>query len=522
MLSQATLTADIIKQMAVNAVNSTQPFAFYYGTVTSVDPIEIEIDQKLKLGEKQLIFSTLVQDFDVDMYMEHEVEETDLIHNHTVAPSSVCSFSGAPLSGIISIQNSPDSDKHIHEYKGVKTFTLNLKLAKDEKVLLLRIQGGQKFLVLDRVRVLNDTEFSSEFEGEGSTGSSGGSSSDSGSSDSGNGGDSSGGTDSGNGDNDSTDDTNPDSGNNNIGGAIGNAISVTALMTALLALTPEQKEEIGLSGVKIDDENISSETTYSSQKIDSLINDIQGSDGSSSTEFEKKITALLPEQASSENKLADKDFVNSSISTNTSYFIGTFNSLEELQASDKTITNNDYAFIVETDSTGNVKYNRYKWNGSEWLFEYALNNSSFTSDQWKTINSNVTEENISEINGNIEVLQNAYNNFIVCETVNSWNVIKFPKTKTLIAHRFLTIAPPPSLATTQVYTVDFPYEMSDKFFNFQYSLSINGTTISNILECDSGANNARTTKSTALFITYNSATSKYNIAVNVCVIGTYK
>ena len=113
MLNQATLTADIIKQLSVNAVNATQPFAFYYGTVTSVDPIEIEIDQKLKLGEKQLIFSTLVQDFDVDMYMEHEVEETDLIHKHD---ASIVITSPHGDTGTITVQNSPDSDKHIHEY----------------------------------------------------------------------------------------------------------------------------------------------------------------------------------------------------------------------------------------------------------------------------------------------------------------------------------------------------------------------------------------------------------------------
>lgn len=161
MLNQATLTAEIIKHMAVNAVNSTQPFAFNYGKVTSVDPIEIEIDQTLKLSEKQLLFSTLVQDFDVNMYFEHETEETDLIHKHD---ASIVITSPHGDTGTITVQNSPDSDKHIHEYKGVKTFTVNLKLKKDEKVLLLRVQGGQKFIVLDRVRELNDTEHTNEFE----------------------------------------------------------------------------------------------------------------------------------------------------------------------------------------------------------------------------------------------------------------------------------------------------------------------------------------------------------------------
>ena len=111
----------------------------------------------------------------------------------------------------------------------------------------------------------------------------------------------------------------------------------------------------------------------------------------------KAVAQLIPPQANEENQLADKDFVNSSIATNTAEFIGTFNSLEELQNTDKSFDNNDYGFVIETDENGNSSYNRYKYNGSEWVFEYALNNSSFTSEQWKAINSNVTEEWKNEI-----------------------------------------------------------------------------------------------------------------------------
>lgn len=84
------------------------------------------------------------------------------------------------------------------------------------------------------------------------------------------------------------------------------------------------------------------------------------------------------------------DYVNSSISTNTAYFRGTFNSVTELNAyaGDKTL--NDYAFVRTTDSAGNTLYNRYKWNNTSWVFEYALNNSSFTANQWSTINSGLT------------------------------------------------------------------------------------------------------------------------------------
>lgn len=296
MLSDATLTADIIKRFAKNAVDSTMPFSFHYGTVKSTDPIEIEVEQKLILTENDLIFTTLVQDFDVDMYMEHEVEETDLIHKHDIKIDTL-NAGNYPCTSThtITVQDSPDADKHIHEYKGVKTFTVNLKLAKDEKVLLLRIQGGQKFLVLDRVRTLNDTEFTDEFEGSGSSGSSGSGSSGSGSgSNSGNtsSGGNSGSTDSGNGGNDSG---STDNGNNS-GGSVSDVISVTALMTALLSLTDEQKKEIGLTGVTIDDENITDETVYSSKKttdeLNNKVDKVEGKELSSNDFTDEEKTKL--------------------------------------------------------------------------------------------------------------------------------------------------------------------------------------------------------------------------------------
>lgn len=117
------------------------------------------------------------------------------------------------------------------------------------------------------------------------------------------------------------------------------------------------------------------------------------------------ITAInekIPSQASSSNQLADKDFVNSSIATNTANFIGTFNSVAELEAYSGTLTNNDYAFVATTDAAGNTLYDRYKYNADtqEWLFEYELNNSSFTAAQWASINSGATSTNIGQITTN--------------------------------------------------------------------------------------------------------------------------
>ena len=111
------------------------------------------------------------------------------------------------------------------------------------------------------------------------------------------------------------------------------------------------------------------------------------------------INDLIPAQATTENQLADKEFVNSSIATNTAHFIGTFDTLEELEAYDGTLTENDYAFVKTVDVAGNTIYQRYKYNEAEhlWKFEYALNNTGFTAEQMAAINSGATRALIDKL-----------------------------------------------------------------------------------------------------------------------------
>ena len=125
-----------------------------------------------------------------------------------------------------------------------------------------------------------------------------------------------------------------------------------------------------------------------------------------------EINSKIPNAASSSNQLADKAFVNSSIATNTATFIGTFNSVAELEAYSGTLTNNDYAFVVVSDAAGNTAYDRYKYTDATtpagWVFEYELNNSSFTAAQWNAINSGATSALIGQITtnqGNITTIQ---------------------------------------------------------------------------------------------------------------------
>lgn len=120
------------------------------------------------------------------------------------------------------------------------------------------------------------------------------------------------------------------------------------------------------------------------------------------------ILLLIPGAASALNKLVDMATMNSSISTATATFKGTYNVVTDLElAIDatheqiaaalgniiSTADNNDYAFVqvpVSAESTDIRRTERYKFNGTAWGYEYDLNTSGFTAAQWAAINSGIT------------------------------------------------------------------------------------------------------------------------------------
>lgn len=144
---------------------------------------------------------------------------------------------------------------------------------------------------------------------------------------------------------------------------------------------------------------IAQETNARSSADNILQGNINTISGNVST-LQGKVSTIeseIPSQASAQNQLADKNFVNSSIATNTANFLGTYTSMADIEAIQNP-TNNDYVFLQTTDSAGNNVFDRYKYNADqeEWLFEYELNNSSFTSEQWATINSGLTQSSVTQ------------------------------------------------------------------------------------------------------------------------------
>ena len=128
------------------------------------------------------------------------------------------------------------------------------------------------------------------------------------------------------------------------------------------------------------------------------------------------IEAKIPADASTQNKLASEQYVNSSVATNTATFKGAYNLVSDLSLSTAATReqiatalagaisqadNNDYCFvqIPTSDATPTeiASVERYKFNGTAWAFEYALNNSGFTSAQWNALNSGITSGLVAKL-----------------------------------------------------------------------------------------------------------------------------
>lgn len=169
-------------------------------------------------------------------------------------------------------------------------------------------------------------------------------------------------------------------------------VFVNSVKSSVCDMSEGDQSLSAVAPLKIQGDAISLTADYADKSdLNAAVEDIQTVSGDVET-----VKTYIPQQAAADNQLADKSFVNSSIGTNTAYFKGTFNSVAELEAVEDP-TNNDYGFVISADAAANTLYCRYKYNGTNWLYEYSLNNSSFTSNQWQSINSGITSSLVAEL-----------------------------------------------------------------------------------------------------------------------------
>ena len=130
----------IIKRAALDAVNAEKPTSIMFGTVVSASPLKINVEQKMTLEAPQLILARNVTDYFIDITVAHKTElETE--HTHNVWDSEDMEvYIGVAV-----------PTQHLHEYMGRKRIRVHNALQIGEEVILIQVQGGQKFVVIDRL-----------------------------------------------------------------------------------------------------------------------------------------------------------------------------------------------------------------------------------------------------------------------------------------------------------------------------------------------------------------------------------
>ena len=104
-----------IRQAALTAMETAAPVAVLMGTVTKTDPLEVNVDQRFTIDADFLLVPESLTKL-----------ELDLSHSHSASGGTT----GAALTEAVVIR------------PGLKS---------DDRVALLRVQGGQKYIILDKV-----------------------------------------------------------------------------------------------------------------------------------------------------------------------------------------------------------------------------------------------------------------------------------------------------------------------------------------------------------------------------------
>lgn len=124
---------EIIKKAAVEAVDAKKPSGLLFGKVISDSPLKVLVEQKMTLTMEQLVLCRNVTDFKTKISFDNPNIKQDYttwdMGESTESPLRKISF----------------KKKLKHD------ITVYNKLKTGDEVLLLRQQGGQKFIIVDRV-----------------------------------------------------------------------------------------------------------------------------------------------------------------------------------------------------------------------------------------------------------------------------------------------------------------------------------------------------------------------------------
>lgn len=113
-----------VKKAAMDALNASNPTAIMFGTVSSADPLEVIVDQRFTLPADFLIVPETLIHFEIDFHHDHEYTDDT---------------------------GTGSSTKKTKPALPEKPIVIRRGLEAGDKLLLVRVQGGQQYIILDRV-----------------------------------------------------------------------------------------------------------------------------------------------------------------------------------------------------------------------------------------------------------------------------------------------------------------------------------------------------------------------------------
>jgi len=105
----------VVKQAAMDAIAASNPVTLIFGEVIKADPLEVNVDQRFTLTADFLIVPESLMKYEIDARYDHSYNE---------------GTTGSGLQDKLLIRRGLDAG---------------------DKLILLRMQGGQRYLILDRV-----------------------------------------------------------------------------------------------------------------------------------------------------------------------------------------------------------------------------------------------------------------------------------------------------------------------------------------------------------------------------------
>lgn len=146
----ATGMIEIMKMAAMDAIENGKPCDVRVGTVTSVSPLKIKINDELILPESVLIVPEHLTDYTVGVSFNWD---THTVSNHSHSYSGSVNSGGDPAHGHSFSGNTKEAGSHKHTLSsdGDKSITIHNALQLGDMVSLIRTQGGKQYYILDRV-----------------------------------------------------------------------------------------------------------------------------------------------------------------------------------------------------------------------------------------------------------------------------------------------------------------------------------------------------------------------------------